>query len=65
MPALPSDEAKEFHRLTALLPGGAEAVAQRIAPKTSISQLSVAERLALRDWMREQIDGTGDGQQAS
>ena len=65
MSALPEDEAKEFHRLISALPGGAKAVAQRIAPRTSISQLSVGERLSLRDWMLEQINGPGDGQQAS
>lgn len=63
MPALPTDEAKEFYRLTSQMTDGLARTLRRIAPRTSISQLSPAERADLRQWMQEQINGTGDGQQ--
>lgn len=63
MPALQSEEAKELHRLIAKLPGGYPAVAQHIAPLTSIAQMSPTERATLRQWMQEQIDGPAPGEQ--
>ena len=59
MPALPTEEAKEFYRLVAVV--GEVVVRQHIAPKTAVNQLTPEERAALLAWLRERADGTGDG----
>jgi hypothetical protein len=54
MPALPSEEAKDFHRLIAQV--GEQVIRDRIAPRTSISQLSFAERQELMLWLTKKAD---------